>query len=163
METIERQISAACLGVKEAVEKIHIETGVKDKTVNFWMEQLLDKARKAHEDRLFNQEIRDPCLNDKKITGPAREKIKHEIKLDIQRELLDWVMRQPTERFAQSEQGSPEFRVQYLYSRCSKTHSFVANRHSLPPGDHYRALLKISGKLECDSVAKRFTDSHWRT
>lgn len=129
VETIERQISVACLGVKEAVEKIQTETGVKDKTANFWIEQLLDKARKAQDDQLFNRAIRDPRLNDAKTKGATREDIKQAIKLNIQKELLDWVVRQPAGRFALLDQDSREFEFESKVPASDNSTSTFQHSH----------------------------------
>ncbi|KDR77189.1 hypothetical protein GALMADRAFT_267364 [Galerina marginata CBS 339.88] len=126
IKTIKDQIWVAGLGVQEAVDNIQTETGVKDKTALFWIQQMIDKARIIHQARLFTPATRDPRLNDPKIKGPPRELIKTEIKIEVQRELFQWVITQPADRYARLDENSPL-------------------RKSLRPGDHYNILLDIPG------------------
>jgi hypothetical protein len=97
---IKEQIKAACRGVATAVEVLQTESGVKDKIATHWIE-LIEKARAINQERVFNHDTRDARLNDSKIKGPAREKIKQEIIDKTQEELFAWVIIQPPDRYAE--------------------------------------------------------------
>ncbi|KAJ7354128.1 hypothetical protein DFH08DRAFT_912734 [Mycena albidolilacea] len=123
---IKEQIRAACRGVATAVEALQTESGVKDKIATHWIEQLIEKARGISQERVFNHDTRDPRLNDNRIKGPAREKIKQEILDKIQEELFAWVIIQPPDRYAELDDLTKE-------------------TPELRPGDHYNVLLRVHG------------------
>lgn len=62
--------------------------------------------------RLSDPTTKDERLKNKYLKGKAREDIKEEIKLAIQKELYEWVVMQPAERY---EKLPLDSRV-YLYS-----------------------------------------------
>ncbi|KAF7420749.1 hypothetical protein PC9H_011267 [Pleurotus ostreatus] len=95
INTIRRQLRAACTGVETAVTKIQTETGVKDRIAQFWIHQLIPKSRQLQEDRLYNAVTRDPHLNDRKFKGPERDAFKAKIQADIEAELFQWLVEQP--------------------------------------------------------------------
>jgi hypothetical protein len=88
------------------VDKIQTKTGVKDRTASFWIQQMIDKARQLQQDRLTTEATRDPRLNNKKIKGPDRESIKESIKDAVQKEVFEWVLTQPWERYDRLPQNS---------------------------------------------------------
>ncbi|KAF7349037.1 hypothetical protein MVEN_01425300 [Mycena venus] len=114
------------LDLCEQGEVVFSESGVKDKIAMHWIEQLIEKARGINQERVFNHDTRDPRLNDSKIKGPAREKIKQEILDKVQEELFTWVIIQPPDRYAKLDDLSKE-------------------TPELRPGDHYNVLLRVRG------------------
>ncbi|KAG6818880.1 hypothetical protein H0H93_000679 [Arthromyces matolae] len=95
IETIKSQVRLACLGVREPVQTLSTQTGVKDKIATYWIEILLAKAQAAQKIRIKDISSRDHRLNDKKIGKEARKEIKESITRSIQNELWDWVLSQP--------------------------------------------------------------------
>jgi hypothetical protein len=72
---------------------------------------MIDKARQLQKDRLSTEVTRDPRLNDKKLKGQDREAIKEGIKDAIQREVFEWVLTQPPDRYnnlPQNSRSSPQ-------------------------------------------------------
>ncbi|KAJ8690139.1 hypothetical protein PTI98_011597 [Pleurotus ostreatus] len=122
INTIRRQLRAACTGVETAVTKIQTETGVKDRIAQFWIHQLIPKSRQLQEDRLYNAVTRDPHLNDRKFKGPERDAFKAKIQADIEAELFQWLVEQPASRYAKMRVDAPE-------------------RKDIRPGDHFNPLL----------------------
>ncbi|KAJ6617842.1 hypothetical protein B0H10DRAFT_1796504 [Mycena sp. CBHHK59/15] len=125
VECIKQQIKAACLGVAKGVETLQTETGVKDKISMHWINLLIEKARQIQQERIFNPETRDERLNDRIIKGEERAEIKEALITEIQEELFEWVIMQPTDRYEKLEPDSDE--------------------HDLRPGDHYNVLLCVRG------------------
>ncbi|THH10950.1 hypothetical protein EW146_g8209 [Bondarzewia mesenterica] len=126
IEAIKQQYETACMGVKDAVERLQMATGVKDGIAEYWITQLLTKAHAEHQTHLYHPEHRDPRLSDRKIVKEAHEAVKNEIKVKIQQQLLDWLYRQPADSYARLAEDSPD-------------------RHRLRPGDHFNPLLKADG------------------
>ncbi|KAJ7144573.1 hypothetical protein C8R44DRAFT_602437 [Mycena epipterygia] len=127
VQTIKDQIFTACLGVQDAVDAIHTRTGVKDKTAVFWIDQLIDKARKVQHERISDPRTRDARFNDTNLTTPAKAEIKAEVKKQIQTELFDWVIMQPPERYAKLPTV------------------LLSTATDLRPGDHFNVLLRLRG------------------
>jgi hypothetical protein len=125
--TIKEQIFVACLGVQEAVDTIQTRTGVKDKIAVFWIEQLITKARTLQNERITNPRTMDERLSASGLTGPAKAKIKSDIKTEIQTELFDWVIRQPPERYVKLPTVLPSTPTE------------------IQPGDHFNVLLCLRG------------------
>jgi hypothetical protein len=87
----------ACLGDKTALDASYTSTGVKDKISQYWITQLLEKAKVAHQEQLSNRDTRDPELNRSSCRGDERAALKTHIKYRIQKDLWDWVVQQPNE------------------------------------------------------------------
>ncbi|KAJ7836514.1 hypothetical protein B0H13DRAFT_1913006 [Mycena leptocephala] len=117
----------ACLGDQTTLDMLYKSTGVKDKIAQYWIAQLLDKAKVAHQEKLSNRDTRDPELNNPNCKGLARSTLKERIKNRIQRDLWDWVVQQPNE-FILLPENDP-FRL----------------RLDLKPGIHYNVLLQTRG------------------
>lgn len=147
IKTIKDQIWTAGWGVQDAVDKIQTNTRVKDLMANFWILQMIDRACQLQQDCLTTKMTRDPCLNDKKIKGPAWESIKDGIKDVIQQEVFEWVLTQPQERYDCLPQNSCVSLNKHCQSSIFKTHLLVSPAlwKSLCPGDHFNVLLRIQG------------------
>ncbi|KAG6819226.1 hypothetical protein H0H93_014021 [Arthromyces matolae] len=100
LSVIKNQYMIACTGNQEALRTSYSETGVKDKIAQFWLEQLLVKAKSLQKVRLSDESTRDPRLNDKNLKGEARKKIKEEIEKGVTHELWEWVLAQVPDSYA---------------------------------------------------------------
>ncbi|KAJ7852212.1 hypothetical protein B0H14DRAFT_3137185 [Mycena olivaceomarginata] len=87
----------ACLGDKTALDVSYTSTGDKDKISQYWITQLREKAKVAHQEQLSNRDTRDPELNRSSCRGDERAALKTHIKYRIQKDLWDWVVQQPNE------------------------------------------------------------------
>jgi len=74
---VEAQVHAACLGVAATVERLQTETGVKDAFTQYWIENLIGRARdlKKAQPRRRPAEIQDELMvwvneNKAKIYNP---------------------------------------------------------------------------------------------
>ena len=67
MKLVEKQVEIACLGVAQTVKDLQTKTGVKDAFTQYWIDQLIERARAIQKDQ------------------PERTAA------DIQAELMDWV------------------------------------------------------------------------
>ncbi|KAJ7908106.1 hypothetical protein B0H13DRAFT_2233350 [Mycena leptocephala] len=103
----------ACLGDQTTLDMLYKSTGVKDKIAQYWIAQLLDKAKVAHQEKLSNRDTRDAELNNPNCKGLARSTLKERIKNRIQRDLWDWVVQQPNE-FILLPENDPEILHTYL-------------------------------------------------
>ncbi|KAL6299568.1 hypothetical protein BKA93DRAFT_742110 [Sparassis latifolia] len=119
---IQQQFRTACLGVQDAVDAIQTSTGVKDKIATYWIEQLIGKARELQHTRISNKATHDERLN-ARISKHARAQLKLDLKREIQDELMNWVISQPTESYANLSPDHP-------------------GRMNLRPGDHFNPLLR---------------------
>ncbi|KAJ7890150.1 hypothetical protein B0H14DRAFT_3126792 [Mycena olivaceomarginata] len=97
IQIIQWQVWMACLGDKTALDASYTSTGVKDKISQYWITQLLEKAKVAHQEQLSNRDTRDPELNRSSCRGDERAALKTHIKYRIQKDLWDWVVQQPNE------------------------------------------------------------------
>ncbi|TDL13734.1 hypothetical protein BD410DRAFT_779140, partial [Rickenella mellea] len=123
-ECIRQQLMAACLGVKEPVEKLQQLSGVKDKTAQRWIDLLIVRAHELHKSRITEPQTRDPRLSDRSIKGDDWKAIIQAIKESIQAELFEWLLTQPQQYYDALPMDSPL-------------------RHQLRPGQHYNALLDL--------------------
>ncbi|KAJ7477826.1 hypothetical protein B0H11DRAFT_1726278 [Mycena galericulata] len=97
IQVIRWQVWVACLGNKSGLDASYTTTGIKDKISQYWILQLLEKAKVAQHAQLSDQTTRDPQLNNPNCKGPERAALKLQIKRRIQQELWDWVVQQPNE------------------------------------------------------------------
>lgn len=88
----------ACLGDAEAVQHLQRDTGVKDKTAQFWINLVHQKAVEQHRARTTDPKTKDERLKGK-LTKEERDDIKLEIKKQIQTEVYAWLLQQPPDRF----------------------------------------------------------------
>jgi hypothetical protein len=70
---VAQQVKAACLGVAQSVKDLQTKTGVKDGFTQYWIDQLIERARVIQKDQ------------------PERSAA------DIQSELMDWVINNQNE------------------------------------------------------------------
>lgn len=118
--TIEKMYKTACLGVQETLDTLQTNTGVKDTIALFWINQLISKSREIQKARISDNITRDVRLQDPKLKGKDRESVKAEIRQDIQRELMSWVIQQPAESF---ERLPPESRqIFFILYDCVLIH-----------------------------------------
>lgn len=98
----------ACLGVQESLDTLQTNSGVKDMIALYWFDQLIAKSRELQKIRISDTNTRDIRLQDPKVKGPEREKVKHEIKSAIQSELMAWIVTQPSESYEKLPMDSGE-------------------------------------------------------
>lgn len=79
----------ACLGPRAAVDVMHTNSGIKDKTAAFWIDQLLERAKSEQHTRIVNPETQDLRLKEKGTTVKEREAIRSVIKHEIQAEIFE--------------------------------------------------------------------------
>ncbi|EIW54556.1 uncharacterized protein TRAVEDRAFT_60724 [Trametes versicolor FP-101664 SS1] len=120
VSAIRGQLLAACLGVQDGVDQLQTKTGIKDKIAQFWIEQLIPKARELQNARMSE----DARLRDASVKGDERKAMKDAIKIDIQRELFQWLIEQPERTYRNIPEASEL-------------------RRDIRPGDHYNPLLSI--------------------
>ncbi|EKM75140.1 hypothetical protein AGABI1DRAFT_103088 [Agaricus bisporus var. burnettii JB137-S8] len=107
VNVIKTQLQTAANGVQATLDRIQRETGIKDTVASYWCSQL----------------IKDPRLK-LKIPQKEQKRVKDAIKKEIQEEAMQWLFRQPPERYA----GLPE-----------------SEKLELRAGDHYNVLLNLPG------------------
>ncbi|KAI0823764.1 hypothetical protein BC628DRAFT_1324557 [Trametes gibbosa] len=125
---VREQILVACLGVQDAVDQLQTKTGVKDKIAQYWIEQLISKARDMQSIRISHVETRDARLSNPLLKGDQRKAMKNTIKTEIQGELFQWLIEQPPSTYIGIPEGSGEI--------CT---------NKILPGDHYNPLLDVPG------------------
>ncbi|KAI0364688.1 hypothetical protein BV20DRAFT_955723 [Pilatotrama ljubarskyi] len=124
VSAIREQLLAACLGVQEGVDQLQTKTGIKDKITQYWIDQLIPKARSMQHVRLVELESRDVRLHNPSLKGDDRKALKDEIKKEIQSELFGWLIEQPPHTFSMIPLSE-------------------ASRGDIRPGDHYNPLLGV--------------------
>ncbi|KAJ7778812.1 hypothetical protein DFH07DRAFT_865489 [Mycena maculata] len=97
IQAIRWQFWLACIGNKSALDDFYTTTGVKDKISQYWISELLTKAKVEHHKHLSDRSTRDAELNNSGCKGAERAELKARIKRRIQQELWDWVVQQPNE------------------------------------------------------------------
>ncbi|KIJ62748.1 hypothetical protein HYDPIDRAFT_93359, partial [Hydnomerulius pinastri MD-312] len=72
LDAIKSQLTAAALGVQETVTVLQRQSGVKDKLAEFWIQQLIEKARALQRER-----IQSPVTCDKRLnSAPLRSQFR---------------------------------------------------------------------------------------
>ncbi|KAI0692911.1 hypothetical protein BC835DRAFT_1520799 [Cytidiella melzeri] len=120
------QLVAATRGNEQNIEAMQTASGIKDPIAQFWIQQLIQKARSLHHKHISNAETQDSRLKDRKLKGQARQAVKNEISDNIERELVKWLTEQPAHRYSKLAGDSPL-------------------RTQIRPGDHYNKLLVLEG------------------
>jgi hypothetical protein len=95
---IKRQVVLACRGVACKVTDLQTETGVKDKTAQYWIERALERSSQLVRQRTSNPETQDPRLRGK-LKPQERKQIKKTIHSEISREVYRWVIEQPQDQY----------------------------------------------------------------
>jgi hypothetical protein len=62
--------------MQTTIEQMQTTSGIKDPIAQFWIKQLISKARILHNERILSPETRDIRLQNKKLKGEARKDIK---------------------------------------------------------------------------------------
>ena len=101
---IHEQLRRAAFGDKGGVDKLKSETGVKDKIAQHWIGILLEKAKEKMATQCTNPKTKDVRLRGR-ISPEERAWIKKSIRMDIQKELLDWLVQQPEDHYRQIQSG----------------------------------------------------------
>ncbi|KAF7773556.1 hypothetical protein Agabi119p4_5723 [Agaricus bisporus var. burnettii] len=122
---IKGQLEIAAMGVQSRVTALGTENGVKDMIAELWIPQLIQKAQEEQHSRIENEATRDSRFNMKLSQKQARE-MKIKIKNEIQQDLIQWLIKQPEDRY-QMLPASSEDRLQ------------------LRAGDHYNPLFGHPG------------------
>ncbi|KAI0682331.1 hypothetical protein BC835DRAFT_1536589 [Cytidiella melzeri] len=120
------QLVAATRGNEQNIEAMQTASGIKDPIAQFWIQQLIQKARSLHHKHISNAETQDSRLKDRKLKGQARQAVKNEISDNIERELVKWLTEQPAHCYSKLAGDSP------LHTQ-------------IRPGDHYNKLLVLEG------------------
>ncbi|KAF5384429.1 hypothetical protein D9615_003465 [Tricholomella constricta] len=126
IQVIRWQIWTACAGHQEPLQTNYSQSGVKDKISQYWIEELLARAKALRACRISNPATRDVRLNRTSLKGEARQQVKLSIEHEIQLELWNWVVKQPPESYSCLEENDP-------------------SRSDVRAGDHYNVLLNIRG------------------
>jgi hypothetical protein len=92
---ITHQIWVACRGVAQVVSDLQTETGIKDKTAQFWIDQALERSSDQIASRVTNSTTRDSRLNKKTYSTEQKREIRESLKHQIQKETYDWLLTQP--------------------------------------------------------------------
>lgn len=77
------------------------QSGIKDKTAQYWIDILIKKARAMQHERITAAATRDPRLNDSHLDRDAKQAMKTTVMGEIQQELHDWLVQQPPRNFAE--------------------------------------------------------------
>lgn len=137
---IHEQLCHAALGDKGSVERLKSETGVKDKIAQHWIGILLEKAKVMMTTRCTDPKTKDVRLKGK-ISPEKRTEIKDLIQKDIQKELIDWLVRQPEDSYDDIQSGMCD--IVSLAKKSDVLPEF--DYHNFRPGDHYNTLLEMDG------------------
>ncbi|KAF7777799.1 hypothetical protein Agabi119p4_3871 [Agaricus bisporus var. burnettii] len=120
---IKNQLQTATNGVQAALDRLQRETGIKDSVASYWCSRLIKFVTTRQYDCIDSEATRDPRLKQKN-SQKDQKRIKDAIKKDIRDEAMQWLFRQPPERYA----NLPE-----------------SEKLTLRAGDHYNTLLDLPG------------------
>lgn len=99
LDEIRSQLWDACLGVQGAIETRQTVTGIKDKIAEHWIAILIKRSRELQQMRIYNQQTRDSRLSNKNLKGTEREQVKSQILTEIQSDLFQWLLQQPSHSY----------------------------------------------------------------
>lgn len=145
VDTITKQLWLACRGVAQPVIELQTETGIKDKTAQFWIELALKRSSEQITEKVTDSTTRDPRLNDRSRPTDQKEVIREQLRSKIQEETHDWLVTQPSKKWNELPGDSRECSVQINVINGFPNSRDTALRQQLRPGDHYNALLGFPG------------------
>jgi hypothetical protein len=135
LDAIINQLLTAALGVQGNVEELQTETGIKDKITQFWIGELLTRARALQTERVTHNMTKDSRLKNRKLKGQARKDVVEEIKYEIRDELLVWLLKQPAAEWdALPQEAQSALKDDMVFDAAIL-------RRLLRPGTHYNVLL----------------------
>ncbi|KAF9780518.1 hypothetical protein BJ322DRAFT_1011992 [Thelephora terrestris] len=105
VQIIKQQIYLACEGIACRVSDLQTETGIKDRTAQYWIDRALERSSELMRQRLHEPETQDPRLRGK-LKPDERKQIKEMIHSEVSAEVRRWVIEQPPERFNEIPQES---------------------------------------------------------
>jgi len=105
VQIIKHQIYVACEGVACKVSELQTQTGVKDRTAQYWIDRALERSSKLMQKRINESVTRDPRLKGK-LEPDERKRLKETIRSEISAEVYGWVIQQPPERYNKLPQDS---------------------------------------------------------
>ncbi|KZP27089.1 hypothetical protein FIBSPDRAFT_909016 [Athelia psychrophila] len=88
---IEAQLFTACLGAGDQVKVLQTDTGIKDKTTQYWINQVLLRASELKRECITDLATRDNQLKNHKLTRKDCEAVKNEVGLAVQKEVFSWL------------------------------------------------------------------------
>jgi len=103
---IKEQLTLACCGVAKHVSDLQTETGIKDKTAQFWIDQALKRSSDFVTARITNSTTRDARLNNSRVPKEQKQAIRKELAGRIKEETLAWLVSQPKERWEKLSKDS---------------------------------------------------------
>ncbi|PSR72983.1 hypothetical protein PHLCEN_2v11149 [Hermanssonia centrifuga] len=129
VSAIKQQLYAAGSGIKDRVENLQTETGVKDKIAQYWIEILIVKARALQQerhldlDRWMRPEVVASIVSDDPQLDPIRKAVLVEdylvslsiqekkvvVNRKIQDELREWLTTQPAHVYAELDGNSRQY------------------------------------------------------
>lgn len=102
---IKQQINLACEGITYKVSELQTETGVKDRTAQYWIDRALERSSELMQQRFHAPETQDPRLG-RKLRPDEQKQIKEAVRSEISAEVRLWVIEQPPERYKKLPQDS---------------------------------------------------------
>ncbi|KAF9779424.1 hypothetical protein BJ322DRAFT_1167239 [Thelephora terrestris] len=121
VQIIKQQIYLACEGIACKVSDLQTETGIKDRTAQYWIDRALERSSELMRQRLHEPETKDPRLGGK-LKPDERKQIKQMIHSEVSAEVRRWVIEQPPERFNEIPQESCKSYVLPDSRTLTKTH-----------------------------------------
>ena len=144
VQIIKQQINVACEGVACRVSELQTETGVKDRTAQYWIDCALQRASELTRQRVHEPATKDPRLSGK-LKVDERKKIKEVISSEISAEVRRWVIEQPPEQYCQLPQDSCKSHAHLTLGISMGINLATAICNEFRPGDHYNVLFGFPG------------------
>ena len=105
VQIIKQEINLSCEGIACRVSELQTETGVKDRTAQYWIDRALERSSE-----LLRQRLQEPTTQDHRLKGKLdpdeRKQIKQTIHREVVAEVQRWVIEQPPERYNQLPENS---------------------------------------------------------
>jgi len=138
VQIIKQQICLACEGVACRVSELQTETGVKDRTAQYWIDRALERSSELVRKRIHEPATRDTRLGGK-LKPDERKQMKETIQSEISAEVYRWVIEQPLERYNKLPQDSRK--------------SFVRSIHCTPVTFHLKQPYAMNSALEITTTS----------